>query len=170
MELLKLAELRKKNGGVFVAEPPSVRFYRALRPVGSLGCIEWMGARHYKGYGEFTIKSYKKTKAHRYAWFLKNGEIPKGMLVCHKCDNRACCNPDHLFLGTDKTNKRDAINKGRHAFGERHGKNKLSESDVRLIRELDSRGGQSRMSLAKRFGISGRNVTSICRKETWTHI
>ena len=79
-------------------------------------CIVWEQAFDKKGYG---VKFYKgKTMgAHRYKWIITNGDIPKGMFVCHKCDNPKCVNIDHLFLGTAMDNMRDKMTKNRHRFG-----------------------------------------------------
>lgn len=166
-----MVKMRKKIGGQFVVEPVHVRFWRAVEKTD--GCWLWMGCRHYKGYGEFTIGKIRgklsKTKAHRMAWTLSNGEIPAGMLVCHRCDNPQCVNPNHLFLGTAKTNKLDCIFKGRHAFGEKAGRAKLTESKVKEVRKLDQEG-MTRVKIGALFGISGRNVTSICRREIWRHV
>ncbi len=167
---INMYKLRKKNGGEFVAEPLSVRFWRAVEKKRPNDCWEWMGSRHYKGYGEIALSHKGKTKSHRVAWALTNGEIPEGMVVCHSCDNPPCCNPDHLFLGTHKTNKHDSQEKGRHAFGERSGMAKLTESEVKKIRAIDKTGTRTRLSLASQFGISGRMVTSICRYDNWKHV
>lgn len=167
---LNLYKLRKKQGSVFVAEPLHLRFWRAVEKKTASECWEWMGCRHYKGYGEIALPNKKKSKAHRVAWVLVNGKIPKGSVVCHSCDNPPCCNPKHLFLGTHKTNKDDSVAKGRHAFGESSGMSKLTEAKVRHIRKLDAKGDRTRLSLASQFGISGRMVTSICRYENWKHV
>jgi hypothetical protein len=81
------------------------------------GCWEWLGAKDELGYG--IIKVDGKTMAtHRLSYALTNGFIPNGLLVLHKCDNPSCCNPDHLFVGTQLDNVWDSINKGRHiTFG-----------------------------------------------------
>lgn len=90
-------------------------------------CLVWNlkdRCQHF-GYGMTSIRN-KNIFAHRAAWIAWKGEIPKGMFVCHTCDNRLCINPDHLFLGTSKDNVQDMINKKRHNFGGHFRKNASS--------------------------------------------
>lgn len=91
---------------------PESRFWRKVDKSGD--CWEWRGFRGANGYGKAHLTRKPSTYAHRIAWTLTNGPIPKGMHVCHHCDNPPCCNPAHLFLGTAKDNVHDMMVKGRH--------------------------------------------------------
>lgn len=86
------------------------------------GCWEWRGRRNHSGYGLIRVGDAKAVLVHRYAYQTWVGSIPAGLYVCHHCDNPSCCNPAHLFLGTDLDNIRDMQQKNRHAQHERHGK------------------------------------------------
>lgn len=111
-------------------------------------------------------------KAHRVSWMLANGPIPAGMVVCHRCDNPPCVNPDHLFLGTQIDNMRDRSKKGRgnHRKGSRHGRAKLTEQDVRVIRSRYATGDWKQSDLAAEYGVSQPLIGHIVRRVTWRHI
>lgn len=89
----------------------SERFWKKVDIKGENDCWNWMGATSY-GYGQFGI-NYKLIRSHRISYMLSNGEIPDNFVICHSCDNKKCCNPKHLFLGTQSENILDAVNKGR---------------------------------------------------------
>jgi len=111
--------------------------------------------------------------AHRIAWTLKNGPIPDGLYVLHQCDNRACANPNHLFLGTNGDNQRDAAKKGKSRgkimVGENNPAAKLSETDVREIRRLAALGVKRKI-LAAKWSISYSQISSILIGQTWKHV
>jgi hypothetical protein len=99
------------------------RFWAKVDKRGPDECWEWQAALTRGGYGTFVVtKSPKRmARAHRFAWELTHGEEPKGLHVCHQCDNPLCVNPAHLWLGTNQDNMRDCADKGRAAHqGQTH--------------------------------------------------
>jgi hypothetical protein len=140
------------------------RFWDQASKRGPDDCWEWTGARR-GGYGVIQHQ-YQILGAHRVAYEIANGPIPEGMFVCHACDNRGCVNPAHLFLGTPADNTMDAVEKGRHAFGERNGCSRLTEEQVLKIRV--SRKSQG--ALAREFGVTQANISSIKCGKTWAHV
>ncbi|MDV4166197.1 HNH endonuclease [Rhizobium leguminosarum] len=146
---------------------PEERFFRfvGLRS----GCWKWIGSTDPNGYGRMNV-SGKPILAHRISYTIHRGQIPKGMVVCHSCDNPNCVNPDHLFLGTQADNVTDMHNKGRAIkralSGENHGNAKLTEEAVKEIRNSK----ESTSSLARKFGVSRAVVYAARERKTWTHI
>jgi hypothetical protein len=134
-------------------------------------CWNWTAAKNKKGYGLLNTKISKSTLAHRVIWELINGEIPKGMLVCHHCDNPSCVNPGHLFLGTNDDNMLDRKLKGRNILfsGSLNSKAKLTEEDVASIRVKRSQGIKN-IDLAKEYGVSSQLITRITQRTTWRHV
>lgn len=126
-------------------------------------------------YGRVKMRLNRKRiiAAHRAAWILCNGAIPQGLDVLHHCDNPPCCNPNHLFLGTDKDNAQDAIQKGRFVYckhviepGEKALTVKLTWEKVRRIRQLHSEGN-SQISIARMFDTDPSNISYIVNGKTW---
>lgn len=97
---------------------PVLRLLNQLE-IKSSGCWEWKGHRNQAGYGEFCVNGERHTRAHRFMWEAIHGSIGS-LHVLHKCDNPPCCNPDHLFLGTQQDNMKDRDLKGRVAHGANH--------------------------------------------------
>jgi hypothetical protein len=113
-------------------------------------------------------------RAHRVSWLLAHGTIPEGMNVLHICDNGVCVNPAHLYLGTQKDNVADMMNRGRfnpgHRHnGERHHKAKLHESQIKEIRQFAA-NGVTGTELSRRYGIAQSQIREIIRREAWKHV
>lgn len=147
-------------------------------------CWVWTACNH-NGYGDIRLTSKRKTvKAHRASWEIAHHkEIPDGMEVCHHCDNPSCVNPDHLFLGTQADNMKDAAEKGRiNNMGARNPASKLSKEDVLEIRRLyrliksnnrhrkSGKVGKFYEELAQRYGVSCGTVKSVSIGRSWKHL
>lgn len=137
------------------------------------GCWEWKKACTRAGYG--LIGSGRTLiYTHRLSYETHVGPIPEGHHVCHKCDNPKCCNPEHLFTGTDADNLGDMRSKGRgHAFeikvGSEHHSAKLNESQVQKIRALRETGA-THAKIAAAFSVSKSTICAICKGRVWTHV
>lgn len=140
------------------------KFMEMFIPEPMSGCWIWLG--HLGPYGLFRMDGRLAIGAHRASWILHNGEIPKDKIVCHRCDNPACVNPSHLFIGTAAENVADRHQKGRSRSlfesGERHRNSKLSDSDVREIKRLLA-CGRPQKEIAFAFGVSASNISQINR-------
>ncbi len=131
-------------------------------------CWSRRGVPGTDGYGQVVLDR-KPMKAHRLAWELEHGPIPERMFVCHRCDNRFCVRPAHLFLGTCADNQADMAAKGRSLRGERHNMTILSDDDVLDIRAVRAFGG-SQKAIAKAYGVARSTIGLICQRKTWRHL
>lgn len=159
--------------GIYIRKKkdPYLLFIKKVRVNPLNNCWEWKGYKGKKGYGIFTYSN--GTLAHRFSYLHHKGEIPKDMQVCHHCDNTACVNPEHLWLGTNRDNQIDCIKKGRayrnSPKGSKNGLSKLLESDVRKIKQMKINKIPEK-DIAKQFHISISNVYYITSGRTWKHV
>jgi hypothetical protein len=137
-------------------------FERYYVPEPNSGCWLWTGETGRGGYGRFW-SNYERRWAHHVA--LKC-DVPDGHIVIHSCDTPCCVNPDHLRIGTHKDNQADAIKRGRHTWGKRHGAAKLTEDQVREIRA--SSGNQ--VEAAKKYGVTQALISAIRAGKTWKYL
>lgn len=171
---------------------------RVDKSAGDTECWKWIGGRSSDVYGALWIPWLKKSGlAHRASFFLSNGFLPDGKLVCHSCDNPICCNPAHLWLGTNAENIQDCADKGRHPWKNglpvkpehrargirtgaythpesvRHGSEKsnakLHESDIPHIRKSVALGFTN-IEVAKKYGVSREAISQIINGRTWRHV
>ena len=138
-------------------------------------CWNWTASLRPTGYGQMRYLGTTEL-AHRVAWMLFRGPIPKAnnrygtMNVLHHCDNPKCVNPQHLFIGDQADNVRDAVAKQRWGKrgcqGERHGRSRLKEKDVREIR----RSSLSTQQLAVKYKVSKSAIQHVLKGRSWTHL
>ena len=131
-------------------------------------CHEWTASFGNSGYGQFYFNC-QKFSAHRKAYELYHGAIPEGMFVLHKCDNKKCVNPDHLFLGTHKENMQDKTVKGRQVKGSAIVQAVLTEPQVAEIKRL-LREKTVHNKIAKEFGVSRATISMINNGTNWRHV
>lgn len=143
------------------------RFWKYVKKTGY--CWNWVGTIRTWGYGQAYVNR-RAISAHRYSWQIHYGEIPSGKLICHRCDNRLCVNPEHLFLGTQAENIRDCMNKGRWHIGEKHGMAVLSENEVIAIRNKYVPYKVKCRHLAEEFKVTEATIRDIVCRKTWKHL
>lgn len=147
--------MKRRNG-----EVTTKKFMTSRVRVVASGCWEWSHSLMSNGYPAVWHKGVV-TGGHRVAFELWVGPVPDGKMVCHKCDNKKCINPEHLFCGTGSDNQQDSVSKGRHKnqvyHGEDHPNSKLSSGDVLRIR----RSTASHRKLAKQFGVCKTTISKI---------
>lgn len=144
------------------------RFWLKVDQQSDSACWLWIACKNANGYGIMNVAG-RPMSAHRISWVIHNDQIPDGMCVCHKCDTPSCVNPNHLFLGTQKENMRDAKTKGRMQRGERHYRAKLNRKDVVDIKRLHSQGVMIKQ-LASNYGVHVNTISRVINKNSWEHV
>jgi hypothetical protein len=174
---LPLPQLRDKD---------IIRFWSKVDKTHPSGCWLWNGNLHPEGYGLFKCRG-RMARAHRIGYFIQTGVNPGRLSVCHNCpagDNKRCIRADHLWLGTNAENTADAGRKGQMAKGNRNASrlyperfprgerchlSKLTESDVKAIRQMCA-SGQSGKSIAASYNVNESTIHNIRRRATWKHV
>lgn len=140
-------------------------FMDKVSPEPNSGCWLWTASLDSRGYGQLTLNG-KLFRAHRVSYQMHKGPIPDGLHVCHACDVPSCCNPDHLFLGTNLENIQDRCKKGRTPAGEKHWMSKLTSQQVAEIRAKLA-DGRTQKSVAQEYGMSQSHISDIHRRKLW---
>lgn len=146
------------------------RFWQKVSKSDGDGCWNWTAALTADGYGRIGNGSGKLLKSNRASWMIHFGPIPDGACVCHRCDNRACVRPDHLFLGTQAENVADMMAKKRVARGERRGTSWLREHQVIMIRRIYYEGRLNQTEIATLVGTSPDNISRITSGKRWSYL
>lgn len=143
---------------------------------GAGGCLEWQGTRMPNGYGQLRLHG-RVTKAHRAAWELTYGPVPASKMVLHRCDNRACVNPEHLFLGTARDNMLDCVAKRRGRWVDGVERRKRESAAVKPAVHLSfaraeeirarCRAGERQVHVGRAFGVHESMVSLIMHGKRW---
>lgn len=164
---------KRKNTSLF-CEYTVDRFWSQVDK--TFGCWFWLGTKFSTGYGMFQPVGRETWPAHRYAYAATFGIPPKGLNVCHRCDNPSCVRPDHLFLGTQSENIKDCFRKGRAnnkpptaKLGTANPMCRISELDVRAIRWLAEQGTRKKL-IAIAYSLNYEHVRDICKLRVWRHV
>lgn len=161
---------RKKNSELTEDENlERIKKYYEKYVIKQEGCWDWKGIIEHTGYAKLGIRP--PIKAHRASWIIHNGPIPKGLIVCHKCDNKKCTNIEHLWLGTHKQNIQDKIQKGRSntPCGSLLKISKINEIQVLEIKKLIEQGF-SCSEIGRKINIPRKIVSRIKNGDTWKHV
>jgi hypothetical protein len=152
--------------------PLAERFWPKVIKTSDGGCWLWTAATNQRGYGVINLgpRGSGIALAHRVAWQLCGyPAISDGLFLCHKCDQPACVNPDHLFTGTHNENMADMMRKGRSVRGEDRADAKLSAADVREVFALSKRG-VSQYRIADQFGVCQPHISRVLSGQVWSHM
>jgi hypothetical protein len=154
------------------------RFWAKVRKGTTSVCWEWQASFTRHGYGRFNLSGYDNERAHRVALALSlDRSLASAEWALHTCDNRACCNPSHLYVGDRSANMKDAVARGRWASpaignswtrGSRNGQARLTEESARQVR-AGIQAGETNRSLARQFGVSATTISLIRSGKRWAH-
>ena len=156
-----------------VSEADIARFWNKVKKGDPDECWEWIAGKSGSGYGSFTVHGAKGRKihnAHKLAWIVSNSRpVPKGLVVMHSCDNKACVNPGHLSIGTPFENIRDCRLRGRKnpAVGERHSRAKMTADIVRAIRLEYETNAVSIRELQDKYGFTWSSTYAAATRRSW---
>lgn len=142
------------------------RFWQQVQKTDT--CWIWTGSNT-RGYGVMAMNG-AMYRVHRFSWELHNGPIPKGLMVCHRCDNPSCVRPDHLYAGSAKQNMHDCLSRGRYPyrFALENPKSKLTPNDVRMIREVYPT--VQAPQLARRYGVHKKTIYDVIHRRSWLSV
>lgn len=144
------------------------RFWAKVRKTEA--CWYWTASKNTSGYGQFNTGNGRIWRTHRISWIMERGQINPNSHVLHRCDNPACVNPNHLFLGSQKDNILDCIHKGRSPIlgkkGDKHPTHRLSPEDIGYIRN----SSDLQETLARRFGVHQPQISRIKSGHRWSHL
>ena len=158
-----------KSRDIPITDGLTSRFWKRVNKGAADDCWVWTGAQGALGYGYIGVGGRGNTRiVSRVSWVLHFGQIPPGLLICHKCDNPSCVNPQHLFLGTLDDNAKDMMAKGRgnlsgqHMAGEKNGNAKLTQRAAEEIRAARARG-EKYEDIAARYGVNQSTIGYVVR-------
>lgn len=156
-----------------ISEAQTRRFFQKIDRADTDACWLWTGYKDESGYGRVCI-NYRHFRAHRIAYCLEFGNVDSGLVVAHKCNNPACCNPRHLEATTQSANVVYSVGLGRTKLQPRKGEQcqqtPLTAAMVQQIRAMYDAGNISQTKLGEQFGINQTCVGAIIRRKTWKHV
>lgn len=172
-DLSKPLHERRHPDAMAVSEADQKRFWAKVNKSEPERCWEWTAYKHRQGYGIFRIGK-RLHYAHRIAFHITYGELPKASECCHACDNARCVNPRHLFAATHQENMRDKVKKGRAYVGCHQGElcasSKLTSNQIKEIRKLLELSSYSQKEIGLKFGVLQQTISKIKRRLRWSHI